>query len=462
MHPLLAKYLSDEEWNDCAPQIQSFLTGLSDQFINISNSLLKVSAERDYIYSEFQQLLKSTTVDDSASFLFQLATLARKKARTPKLVVFICDTPCSRQAKLAYGLKEIGWKVVLLYQNAPTFDPAKFYTTSLRYKSNIEALVLACNFSPKVYHCFSSWSFATTEILLKFRPGKIIFDDYDICAGSLVDELESTKQAELAAERYCIESSDGTINRSLNGQYSKKHMGYSFPKKQLFYPEYCWDRVENYRSSNIPKLTDAIHVVYVGTISPPKQFFNEPGEFATICDRPFIRALSDKGIHYHLYPFYGPEPEEYIKEQWSDVVAEAEVNPFFHLHNPVDSDDLPNELAPYHFGLCSLSEHIVKNGQDKYYKIRNFQNGTCNKAFDYIDAGLVHVSYGWDLLERLIGKDGPVIKVSREKTAEVLSSFDPSKFEEEFSEKIESAKRRLSVWRQAPRLAKFYESVAAA
>ena len=462
--------INNADWNATPPSIQAIVISTIEELTKVTdecsiyrnketNPLNKLKDENAALKEQLANLVPNFSTGQADILLRQLATFAKAKPRTEKQVVFICEFACSRQVKIAHGLKESGWDVILLHKYPPSFDPSKYFSFSYQFTGHFDLIAMACNFTPVAYHCFSTGNFVTTQEVLKYSPGKIIFDDYDLFAGSLVTELEVVHKDALQGERICIEQADGMVHRALNGQYSKKNLGYKYPKKQIFYPEYCWDKTENYRKPFPKKLTDAIHVTYVGTVPDPDRFFLEPGPSATICDKHLIRQFTDRGVHYHLFPFHGGMSKEKRLEAWRHMYAEAAENKLFHIHEHVDSDDLPEALAPYHFGLCSISEEICKNGQDRYYKLRNFQNGTCNKAFDYIDANIVHVSYGWDFLERLIGKDGPLVIASREKSAEILSQFDPTQFEAQFKDKLEVARRRLSVWRHAPRLAKFYNWV---
>lgn len=467
MNDALKFQISNDDWIATPNKIQTmFITAIeeinriADEYQSYQVREVELLEESKKQKEVFDSVLPNFTIERSEKLLKEMSDVAKSRPRTERQVVFICDFACSRQVKLGYALKELGWEAILLYKYPPSFDPSKFFFRSHQFNGDFEAVIIACSYSPIVYHCFSTGRFNTAKALIKFAPGKIVFDDYDIFAGSLTPELEELHKEALLLEKECIETADAMVHRSLNGQYSKQHLNYKYPKKQIFYPEYCWDNIDSYRKPFPKKLTDAIHVVYVGTVPDPAKFFIEPGPSATVCDRVLIRQLTDRGVHYHLFPFHGGMSEEQRKIAWKDIYKEAEENKLFHIHEHVDSDKLPEALAPYHFGICSISEAICKNGQDRYYKLRNFQKGTCNKAFDYLDANIVHVSYGWDFLERLIGKNGPLVIASREKTAEILSAFNPLEFESQFKDKLQSARKRLSVWRHASRLEKFYNWVA--
>ena len=57
---------------------------------------------------------------------------------TPRLVVFVTESVGSRIAKLGYGLKSIGWRVVLLHRREPPRHPGKCFDELHRYATRSE------------------------------------------------------------------------------------------------------------------------------------------------------------------------------------------------------------------------------------------------------------------------------------------------------------------------------------
>ena len=158
------------------------------------------------------------------------------------LVVFISDTPRSREAKLAYGLNSAGWDVVLLHRDAPTFDVGQDFIDARHYNTPAEALRLAQTFRARIYHLFSNWNFATASVVIRNKPGKVVFDNYDVLAGMVRESIAEKKYpGQLALERYCLEQADGLCCRSLETQVARRTMGYAYKGRRLFFPDYCWD-----------------------------------------------------------------------------------------------------------------------------------------------------------------------------------------------------------------------------
>lgn len=312
---------------------------------------------------------------------------ASRRGRVPRSAVFVSDVPRSREAKLAHGLKKIGWSVILLHREVPTFDANSYFTETHSYKTAWEALSLASEYSPVVFHLFSNWNYDVAAAFIKFKPGKIVFDDYDVMAGMVRDEIaEQRYPGQLQQERFCLEHADGLCCRSLETQYAKKYLGYRYRGKRILMIDCCWaDEMPVVQ----PKRDDdqsEVHIVFCGNL-----FDGDPSDPDPVNYQYDVAALlSSHRIHYHIYPPTVRHSENL--RQRVAVYLQSNGDPkYVHVHNPVPPDTLVAELSKYDYGLHILSREI--DGRSLTYADRKFRYATANKIFDYIDANLHILSH---------------------------------------------------------------------
>jgi hypothetical protein len=382
-----------------------------------------------------------------------LAKIARGRPREKRQVVFICDSPASRQAKLAFGLKEIGWNVILLHKEQPSFDASLYFSARYQYSSPLQACLLACSFSPTAFHTFGSWACGTAKAVIEVKPGPLVFDAYDMISVSLQDRVARQFASGQADERFCLENADGVCTRHVFLSHAKRKLGFK-PRKVVFFPEYCWDSPDLYGKPRPKKLSDGIHCAYVGSLSPEQ--FDTPEGRVSVTDRQFIRSLTDRKIHYHIHPYVGPTSPEQFRRDFAAYIEEADVNPYFHFYPMMTYEELHPILSQYHFGLVSAAQSVLENGDYSYKPIMH-RRGTLNKGFDYIDADLVMITYAWEVPARLAR--GACMIIERSQIAEKISHITPEMFERELRDAITPVRRRLAVWRHSARLARFYENL---
>ena len=117
-----------------------------------------------------------------------------------------------------------------------------------------------------------------------------MFDNYDLLTGMVKEVISNRYKQQIALEQYCYLNANGLCCRDLRVQYLKENL----PPKILF-SEYCWPK-EKFKKH--AKLTDGIHVVYVGSIEfDPKsvELFNmtlEPYSVRSKFTCIFIRPIS--------------------------------------------------------------------------------------------------------------------------------------------------------------------------
>jgi Tetratricopeptide repeat len=306
----------------------------------------------------------------------------RAARRRPNQVVFVANKPISREAKLACGLKQAGFEVVLIHHEEPNFDASRYCIETLRYRTPAEALELAWRFNPMVFHVFATWNYAMPALLIRNKPGKIVIDDYDVMAGMVKGAIARRDYpGNLELERYCLENADGLCCRSLEPQFAKRYMGYFYRGKKLFLLDGCWSNCAA-PGNRAPKISDGkVHMVYCGNISTE---ITGPYDY----HQDVAVLLSSHGIHYHIYPYYA-HCRAILVPKLNDYVMKNGGNPAcVHVHPPVASDDLTREISRYHYGLHLMWPNPRSNQADFPYELRGFDYGSTNKIFDYMDAGL--------------------------------------------------------------------------
>jgi tetratricopeptide (TPR) repeat protein len=293
-----------------------------------------------------------------------------KERPKEKVVVFVSDDPRVRQAKLAYGLRNAGWKVVLLYHKVPNFSVAEYFDEAHRYMSEPEAVDLARNYPAEIYHVFSIWGDLTSVELIRSKPGKVVYDYWDIAEGI------KAGAGLVKYQRYCIENADGLCCRDLRAQYVIRAMGYKSPRRILVLPDCCWNK----QDARLPKaaVNGEIHVVVCGYIGIEKRGETDNGYLD------IARQFTAQDVHLHIYPHPTQVP---VEEQFSDYLALAERTPFLHVHSPVPMDAVIPELSKYQAGV-SITRALTYGKQLTGYDSWYLRYCGSARLFDYLDAGL--------------------------------------------------------------------------
>jgi hypothetical protein len=320
----------------------------------------------------------------------ELASRAVRVQRTPKLAVFVSDLPRAREAKLAFGLRRAGWRIVLLHRENPTFDSSIDFEESIRYSNPWEALTLAVGYTPVVYHVFSNWNFEVAALFVRCRPGKIVFDDYDVMAGMTKEEfVHRTYPGQLEAERFCLENADGLCCRSLETQYAKRMLHYRFKGLRIFFPEYCWGF--NNHPVQRSEGDRPLHFCYIGNLGAP----GKVGGYHCELVRMIRNALNGKFL-YHIYP-----SSSVLLEAYQKLIQEEDLTEVVKIHRPLENSQLLEALREFDVGI-----HIGNLGEkdavtDAYVLDRKRAYSMSNKVFDYLDSGLL-VLIGDQRLQRAL------------------------------------------------------------
>ncbi|MCB2212050.1 methyltransferase domain-containing protein [bacterium] len=317
----------------------------------------------------------------------------------PDLVVFISDEPRSREAKLAHGLKQAGKQVVLLYKQAPTFDPARFFVESLPYTTPAEAVQLAQTWQPLAFHVFANWNFETAKAVIEAHPGPVLFDDYDVMTGMLQDEVIAWKHpGKPAAERYCLENADGLVARHLELRYLRRTIGFNLPPV-LFAVDGCWADPALRAEGKLSSEDGSVHFTTVGNLNPgtPGAKPNEVYVYE------LAGILAANRQHYHIHPSHSGTYEKTLtglnQRPFSDQERE-----FIHLHEPLPPQELVPAISRYDYGLHVLSRNV--DLQSERFTARKPEYAAANKLYDFMDAGLRILAHSGRFQQFLIQRYG--------------------------------------------------------
>lgn len=322
------------------------------------------------------------------------AKKAAHRPRTLRQVVFVSDRVNARQLKMAWGLHQAGWQVILLHRETLGFDAGKDFSELCQYHTRWEVLWSAAHYTPMVYHVFSSWNFDVAATLIRYKPGKVVFDDYDLLTGMVKEEIIRRYPGQLELEQYCLANADGLCCRGMHTQYLKRYLGYRPPKRILF-PEHCWAAVESQRTQ---KRTDGVHIVYVGNLELDP---DSPTSF----QYQLAALLSSNSIHFHIYPAF-PECAAMLQPIMAQHLAKFGNPDFVHIHDTVPPNKLIDELAEYHYGIIISTDKIDYHDEHSTYYQHVSDYITANKVFDYMDAGLFIFTQGGRWLRRLVERHG--------------------------------------------------------
>ncbi len=328
-----------------------------------------------YLNKRYDSDISSSLSDLEKDVLSLAAGKLIRKKPAQNQVVFVSDLPRAREAKLAYGLKYAGWKVILLYNKTPTFDADKYCAEAHQYKDVQQLLRLAFLYSPMVYHVFSCWHFDMAAALIRNKPGKIVFDDYDVLAGMVREEIvRSQYPVQMELERFCLENADGLCCRSMETRYAKQKKGYMYSGKSIFFPEYVWNTYHSIQKNT----SGHFNIANVGNLYIDQHYdIDHQRNFHLN----LAMRLSRHNIHSYLY-------KTNLTDKMAHFVEEVTGgNPYISVKN-LSYDAMLKEICQVcHTGLICAPPHITSNPDEMYYQAkRDYAIG--NKVFDYIDAGM--------------------------------------------------------------------------
>lgn len=374
---------------------------------------------------------------------------------TPQLVVFVADLVGSRVCKIAYGLKSIGWRIVLLHQGDPSEWSKKCFDKMLRFSSPAEALFLATQFRPVAYHVFSNWNFEVAFLFVRHRPGKIVFDDYDVLAGTLQDNFARPFRRLIEKERFCLENADGLCCRDLETQSVKRQLGYRFRGKRILLWDCCWGDLQLSTSSS-RNGTDDFHIVNCGNIPvrTEKEFTVHTEELTQLARTLVNKGLRAQRLHFHTYPT-GPIWHGAARNGSEECVNLNNLSVLFHLHNAVPAEELPREFVQYDAGLY----HFAIGAVPDTYTQWKFAYTSGNRVFDYLDAGLPVIIHGSRFMEFLTRRARVDIRIEAELSSAAREYLRRTPDGDSLRQNAATARSRFSITNYVAKFGIFYESI---
>lgn len=373
-----------------------------------------------------------------------------KRSSMKKQVVFVSRQPRIREAKLAYAARSQGWEVILLHEEGVNWDLAEYFDSVKKYKSEAEAISLACGYKPCVYHVFSHVADDVSSVFVKNKPGTVVFDTTDIMEGMVKDPLFQHYKKK---QRYCMENADALCARDLQAQYVRQNHGFKLPKKIIYFPEYCWD------ARNIPGREEKadngeIHIALAGSFGLEKLNQEDFGYYD------IAKRIVSQGVHFHVYPhchwLYAPKAR--YEHMFSDFIELSKQTPYFHLHRTVPMDELVAELSRYDAAI-SVIRSLIYGKVPRTHTLAHYNHCGSARISDYIDAEIpVIINQELKLQCRVLANYGLPVVGSNEVIDDIKRPLMGYRTEAA-KEKIRRGKSIYSLHNNAPRLDAFYRDL---
>jgi hypothetical protein len=370
--------------------------------------------------------------------------------RRDRRVVFISERPGQREAKLAFGLRQAGWDVILIHREPPSFADRSNFSEFQQFSSPWQAVELAHHAKAHLFHAFASNCDDTCTLLVDHKPGRVIIDFYDhfhsVADG--VPALEARYAVDIARQHYCIEHADAVCCRDLQMQYGRRATGLARGSPLIYFPEYCW----NSTPLPQPRADEAIHIVQAGWMGFETRGFEDSGCFRLL--ERFVNA----GCHVHVYihPAFPPVGSKDFETLFADYLRLAAATERVHLHPTVPADKLIEELSKYDFGF-NLINAMVLDIPWQTMNPRRLPHCGSSRMFDYLDAGLcLLLSPQLKLMIRQFRVTGMVVDgCALLRSGHILKGLQRAP-----RDHVAAARERLSIRRHIHRLTAFYEGLA--
>lgn len=393
--------------------------------------------------------------DDQAEALRQIGDLTARHPGRCTNVVMVTDRPGPREAKIGFALRQAGWKTSLISRKPPPFDVPNFFDEVQTFSHPWEALRLASERAPAVYHVMVNSDYRVAEVFLRHRPGIVVIDPYDVIAGMLSERFLGAHPDfvdQLERERFCLENADGVCCRSREVEFLEHRLGYRV-RRRLLFPDGCWNTAT---PPDRPK-SDELHTVYAGQLGPVTARSAAFGGHRSKLWQ--AETLADQAIHFHLYPWCELSPAAF-EEAFCRYRDLEQATPYFHLHHPVPPDRLVAELCRYDLAMFAYNEFVADKNVTQNYTPDKFRVATSNKIFDFIDAGLpvAYTSAEGSFMGGLLDAHGIRIDLNRVDPGGwgvLLRSLDLN----DLRSRTALARKDYDIRRQVHRLTEFYSEL---
>jgi len=255
-----------------------------------------------------------------------------------------------------------------------------------QYGDAWEALEKASAYSPVAYHVACTWGFRMAARFIRFRPGKVVFDNSDQLAGHVRSPyLSGQYSGQLRLERYCLEHAQGIRCRDMSTQLARKSLGYRIRGKRILFLDYAWG-LRNPTAEESPR--EPLSVSFCGSLvlekkAPEKKYLHYLDTF---------KKLSQAGIPVHVYPGISFRQGQGV-DDFSEYLEWAAACPSFKLHDPVAPEEMSRELARYEFGVYVWGNRFHLRDDDPMNKIQRRDWELGSRFLDYAEAGLVILTH---------------------------------------------------------------------
>ncbi len=272
-------------------------------------------------------------------------------------ILFVQESPCIRNYKIATALVQRGHKVSLAYSKAKLSQMYKdlsdsVYTQNFHIKSNKELWELMGNFD--LVHCHNEPDILTVTALAGKRP--VIHDTHDLI--SLRDpENETLKYFESIANY-------GAHGRVYTTPFQLQTASKQYGIKDHSIVLFNYSSQPDLPTRFLPKLSEKdghIHLVYEGGIgsNPHRNFFDL-----------FSQLAINNNLHIHIYPSYKNEAVDKLFANYTNI----------HIYDPVCPKEIIKEMSQYDIGIIPFN---LEQGNKAF-----LETTIANKLFEYLAAGL--------------------------------------------------------------------------
>jgi putative sugar O-methyltransferase len=372
-------------------------------------------------------------------------------------ILFATSLLRAREIKMATALRQLGWKVILIYVQTTPFHPERHFDVAIRARTGADAHAYAKAIAPRLCHVFSG---AVDDLLVRFcreQPAPVIIDLNDVFCPALFNYCEERFEP----TRECLERAVGLCARDVQAKRAERIDSFKLPPHKLLFPEYSWR--DGPRAAGASKKGDPaeVRVVSVGTFCLETLNMTDSGYLA------IARMFAEQRIHLHIYPhwFYRRSRRSSFnwdpKRDFADFLRLEADTGYVHVHESLPLEDLARALPQYDFGLIAGGSTAL--GQKlRILKPAYMESCYSGRISDYLDARLPvlinhEVGFNYRLLHRL-GVAVDLAGVLQPGFREQLQSLKHDPLQ---AARVEEAAEHMSLERNIPRLAAFYEEIMA-
>lgn len=356
-------YHKSERWKEAIIQQERHLE-IDSSDHNIYNQLSVAYLELGDFEKASDTLEKSLKLNpDQVSVKESLSMITNKTkasridvSNNPLNILFVQESPCIRNYKMATALRARGHMVSLGYTKALLSQVYKgltddVYNECIKLESYRKLWDISGNYD--IIHCHNEPDILACAALAGDTP--VVHDTHDLIS------LRANGDQNLAYF-------EGLANRGAAGrvystpyQMNEAKKLYGINGNSLVYYNYASE--PDLPKTFLPKLSDEdgnVHVVYEGGIGG-----NGHRDFSSL----FIE-LANKDIHIHIYPtFYNQEIAQFFT-----------VYKNIHYYQPLSPKQIMQEMTQYDLGIIPFN---LGKGNKRF-----LDSTIANKLFEYMAAGL--------------------------------------------------------------------------